>query len=113
MNFRVSGVAEFDLQYSALKQSVESENYASKLLLKKLIKAIEKLKYNYKAGEHISKDKIPDFYKIKYGVKNLWKLNIDLDYRLIYTVHGTEVEVMSVLLEFFDHKAYNRRFGYR
>ncbi|MFH1247460.1 MAG: hypothetical protein V1644_03700 [Candidatus Micrarchaeota archaeon] len=79
----------------------------------KLDKAIEKLKYNYKAGEHISRDKIPLFYKISYGVENLWKLNIDPDYRLIYTVRGTEIEVMSVLLEFFDHKNYNKRFGYK
>ncbi len=113
MNFRVKSVPEFDLQYEELKQSAQSGNGASQILLKKLDKAIEKLKYNYKTGEHISRDKIPLFYKINYGVENLWKLNLDLNYRLIYTVRGTEIEVMSVLLEFFDHKTYNKRFGYK
>lgn len=113
MNYSVRGVAEFDLEYAALKKSAEDGNGASQILLKKLDKAIEKLKYNYKAGEHISKNKIPAFYVVKYGVENLWKLNLDQDYRLIYTIRGTELEVMSVLLEYFDHKTYNKRFGYK
>ena len=113
MKLVVKGSPEFDLQYSELKQSAENGNGASEILLKKLDKAIEKLKYNYKAGEHISKNKIPYFYVINYGVENLWKLNIDQNYRLIYTIRGTEVEVMSVLLEFFDHKTYSKRFGYK
>ncbi len=113
MELKVTSVLEFDLQYDELKQSADNGNGASQILLKKLNKAIEKLKYNYKAGEHISRDKIPLFYKINYGVENLWKLNIDLNYRLIYTVRGTEIEVMSVLLEFFDHKTYNKKFGYK
>ena len=113
MQLRVKGVLEFDLQYRELKESAEEGNGASQILLKKLDKAIEKLKYNFKAGEHISKDKIPKFYVIHYGVENLWKLNIDQNYRLIYTIRGTEVEVMSVLLEYFDHKEYEKRFKYK
>ncbi len=113
MNLRVKGTPEFDFQYRELSQSAERGNGASQILLKKLDKAIEKLKYNYKAGRHISKDKIPEFYVIHYGVENLWKLNIDPVYRLIYTIRGTELEVMSVLLEFYDHKTYQKRFGYK
>ena len=113
MNLRVKGTPEFDLQYRELKESAEGGNGASQILLKKLDKAIAKLKYDYKAGEHVPKDRIPEFYVINYGVENLWKLNIDPNYRLIYTIRGTEVEVMSVLLEFFDHGEYNKRFGYK
>lgn len=113
MELRVTGVPEFDLQYAELKASAENGNGASQILLRKLDKAIEKLKYNYRAGEHVPKDRIPAFYIINYGVENLWKLNLDPNYRLIYTVRGNEIEVMSVLLEFFDHKNYNKRFGYK
>ncbi|MFH0713225.1 MAG: hypothetical protein V1722_01640 [Candidatus Micrarchaeota archaeon] len=113
MGFSVKGVPEFDFQYAELKRSADEGNYSSQILFKKLNKAIEKLKFNYRSGEHISKDKIPAFYVVNYGVENLWKLNLDRDYRLVYTLRGNEVEVISVLLEFFDHKAYNKRFGYR
>lgn len=113
MLLRVKGVPEFDLQYLQLKKSAEDGNHASHTLLKKLDKAIEKLKYNFKVGSHIPKDRIPTFYVLNHGVENLWKLNLDQNYRLIYTLRGTETEVTSVLLEFFDHKDYNKRFGYR
>ncbi|MBI5226885.1 hypothetical protein HY994_06680 [Candidatus Micrarchaeota archaeon] len=113
MNLRVKGTPEFDYQYRELKESADAGNGASQILLKKSDKAIEKLKYNFKAGRHISKDKIPKFYLINYGVENLWKLNVDPVYRLIYTIRGTELEVMSVLLEFFNHDAYQKRFGYK
>ena len=113
MSFRVISTAEFDGQYTKLKETAEKGNGASQILLKKVDKAIGKLKENYKAGDHVPKDRIPPFYMMNYGITNLWKLNIDQDFRLIYTIRGTEVEVMSVLLEFFDHKAYNKRFGYK
>ncbi len=113
MQLRVKGVPEFDLQYRELKESAAGGNGASQILLKKLDKAIEKLKCNFKAGEHVPKNRIPPFYVINYGVENLWKINLDPNYRLIYTIRGTEVEVISVLLEFFDHKKYNKRFKYK
>ena len=113
MELKVRGTQEFDAQYNELKESAKDGNGASIILLKKLKKAIDKLRWSYKTGEHISRDKIPEFYKIRYGVENLWKLNIDPNYRLIYTVRGTEVEVMSIILEYLDHKAYNRRLSYK
>ena len=72
-----------------------------------------KLKWDYSAGMHVPKERIPQFYVINYDVKNLWKLNIDPYYRLIYTIRSNDVEVVSVVLEYLDHKAYDRRFGYK
>lgn len=112
MELKVRGSLEFEAQYGGLKASAQQGNGASEILLKKLDKAIDKLKWNYRAGEHVSRDRIPEFYKINYGVENLWKLNLDPNYRLVYTVRGTEIEVMSVILEYLDHKDYNKRFGY-
>jgi mRNA-degrading endonuclease RelE of RelBE toxin-antitoxin system len=113
MNLRVIGSPEFDSQHKLLKASAEKGNGASQSLLKKIDKAISKLKTNYHAGKHVPKDRVPAFYVINYGVENLWKLNIDPDYRLIYTIRGTDIEVMSVILEYLDHKEYNKRFGYK
>ncbi len=113
MEYTVQGTPDFDQQYRQLRQSAQNGNGASQALLKKLDKAIAKLKYNFRSGEHIPRNRIPEYYKVRYGVENLWKINIDPNYRLVYTIRGTEIEVMSVLLEFPDHKAYNKRFKYQ
>src|SRR3989338_1272499 len=111
--FRVIGTGEFDKEFQELKRRANQGDNESIQLVKFIEKGIEKLKYNYKYGDHISRNKIPKEYIEKYGVENLWKLNLSSFWRLIYTVRGTEIEVISVLLEVLDHKKYDRKFGYR
>ena len=84
-----------------------------KQLLKAIERETENLKINPHKGIQIPKDRIPQEYVVKYGVTNLWKINLPDYWRLIYTIVGNEFEIISVLLEFIDHKEYNRIFGYR
>jgi mRNA-degrading endonuclease YafQ of YafQ-DinJ toxin-antitoxin module len=84
---------------------------------KLLLKGIERLKWNYKFGAHISRKKHPaafNYYRNKYGIEfdNLWKLNVSSDWRMIYTIVSSEVEVISFILDLVDHKQYDRIFGY-
>lgn len=111
--FRVIGAPGFDKEFEELKKRAKQGDGESIYLIKIIEKGIEKLKYDYKYGDHISKEKIPKEYTEKYGVKNLWKLDLSHFWRLIYTVRGTEVEVISILLEVIDHKNYDRKFGYK
>ena len=56
---------------------------------------------------------IPKEYFRKYGkLDNLWKYNLPNAWRLIYTIKTEEVVVLSVILEWMDHKNYERRFKY-
>ena len=48
----------------------------------------------------------------KYEINNLWKYNLPNGWRLIYTVKASSVEIVSIILEWSDHKSYERRFGY-
>ena len=82
--------------------------------LKKYIKrAIEDLKMNAFAGIKIPKRLFPKEYVQKYEIKNLWKYDLPQGWRLIYTIaRESEVELLSIILEFFNHKDYERRFGY-
>jgi len=32
---------------------------------------------------------------------------------MIYTICGTEIEVISIVLEVLDHKDYDKKFGYK
>ena len=49
-----------------------SESKVEKSILNSIDKKTELIKANPHYGEPISKDKIPDEYKIKYGVTNLF-----------------------------------------
>jgi len=82
--------------------------------LKKAVKkAINSLKENIFSGERIPQKQIPKEYKIKYGIDNLWWYPLPNAWRLIYSViTPSKVEILAVILEYFDHKNYERRFGY-
>ncbi len=52
-------------------------------------------------------------YVRNYGITNLRKYNLPDAWRLLYTIVGNEIEIISVLLEWLSHKEYERRFGYK
>ena len=88
---------------------VQKEN---PLLYKFLDRATSDIKANPKCGIEIPKRLIPKFYIQKYGINNLWKYNLPDAWRLVYSITGNEVEIIAILLEWFPHKEYERRFKY-
>lgn len=83
-------------------------------LKKALRRAIFDLKENVFAGERIPKNLMPKEYKQKYAVDNIWWFPLPNAWRLIYSViTPSNTEILAVILEYFDHKNYARRFGYR
>lgn len=80
--------------------------------IKKSIKrAIEDLKQNAFWGIRIPKKLFPEEYVSKYNITNLWKYDLPDGWRLIYTVTSeNKVELISAILEWFNHKDYERRF---
>ncbi len=54
----------------------------------------------------------PAEYIKSYNITNLWKYNLPNAWRLIYTIKEDEVMILNVILEWFDHKGYEKRFGY-
>ncbi len=82
-------------------------------LKKSMIRAIKDLKQNAFAGVHVPKRLIPKEYIQKYGINNLWKYDLPKGWRLLYTVTSeNEVELISAILDWFDHKEYERKFKY-
>jgi len=82
--------------------------------IKKSIKrAIKDLQDNAFFGIQFPKKLIPKEYIQKYGVKNLWKYDLPQGWRLIYTITAeNEVELISAILEWFNHPEYEKRFHY-
>ena len=82
-------------------------------LKKGMTRAIIDLKENAFSGIQIPKRLFPKEYVKKYGISNLWKYDLPRGWRLLYTVTSdNEVELISAILEWFDHKDYEKRFKY-
>jgi len=82
-------------------------------LKKSIRKVIEKLKQNIFVGENIPKDRIPKDYIQKYKIDNLWWCPLSDAWRLVYSiVTPNNIEILAVIIEYFNHKNYERRFGY-
>lgn len=77
-----------------------------------LDRAFDDLKKDPFCGIKIPKNKWPKDYIKKYGITNLWKYNLPNAWRLIYTIKADSVSIISIILEWFDHKEYERRFNY-
>jgi hypothetical protein len=77
-----------------------------------VLRAIEKLEIDPFIGERVPKYLIPEYYIKRYGANNLRKYNLSDSWRLIYTIVGTDVLIVSIILEWMNHKEYERRFGY-
>ncbi len=80
---------------------------------KGIIRAIKDLKENAFSGTQIPKRLFPKEYIQKYKINNLWKYDLPNGWRLIYTIVAeNKVELISAILEWFDHKKYERMFRY-
>lgn len=104
---------EFAKEFAELEAKAEKGSGEAKYLLALVDKGIAKLAADPEAGKHVPKRLIPKEYLAKYGLTNLWKLNLDAFWRLTYTLEGDRVKLFAIVLEVLDHKKYNRKFGYR
>ncbi|MFA5174108.1 MAG: hypothetical protein WC438_02915 [Candidatus Pacearchaeota archaeon] len=88
-------------------------NFKDKEVQEQLNKAFCNLRENAYCGTQIPKHLIPKEYFRRFGnLTNLWKYNLPNAWRLIYTIKNEQIEVISVVLEWMDHKEYERRFKY-
>ena len=95
------------------KLQEEFSEIEDKDLKKQIEKAIENLRENAFCGIQIPKRLIPKEYIKKFGdLTNLWKYNLPDAWRLIYTIKNNNISILSVILEWLDHKEYERRFNY-
>lgn len=91
---------------------LESGDASEQELFKLINQAMNNIEANAFCGIQLPKRLIPKEYAQKYGVANIWKYDLPRGWRLIYSIRGEEVVVVSLILEWFDHKEYERRFNY-
>ena len=76
---------------------------------------VELIKADYHYGNPIAKNKIPEEYIIKYGVTNLFRVELPKYWRMLYTLKdGKEkIEIIAFVTDIIDHKQYDKKFGYK
>ncbi|MEK6875721.1 MAG: hypothetical protein AABX30_03485 [Nanoarchaeota archaeon] len=116
---RVKLSIEADKVYQELNKIVGEEKLKNiessfhQTLLRSINKAVELLKQNPFAGNQIQKRLIPGKYIIKYEIDNLWRIELADRWRLIYTITGNQLEIVNFVLDIFNHREYDKIFGYK
>lgn len=99
--------------YKYLNEQAEHSKIENSIL-NAVNKKIELIKLNIHYGKPVAKDLIPEEYKIKYGVTNLFHVELPNFWRMMYTLTNgeSEIEIISFILDILNHKDYNKKFGY-
>lgn len=109
MTVEIYIAADRRAEYEALRNSARSED---RRVFAMLEKAADVLAGNPYAGDRIRRQQIPGEYHRRYGpLRNLWKYNLSRSWRLVYTI-ARDGDVVVVVLEWFSHGEYERRFNY-
>lgn len=73
---------------------------------------LELIKEGPQMGDRIQYEKIPKCYIAAYDAPNLFHVRLSKGWRLVYSLTGKEDQRTVYVLEIFDHKEYEKRFGY-
>jgi Txe/YoeB family toxin of Txe-Axe toxin-antitoxin module len=87
------------------KQAYEK---ADKKLKKWLDSTFEKIEKDAFCGIQIQKKLIPK----EYAVNNLWKYDLPCGWRLLYSVENQEIVIVAIIIEWLNHKEYEKRFKF-
>ncbi len=84
-------------------------------ILNAINKKVELIKANPHYGNPIAKKRIPQEYKDKYDVNNLFRVELPNYWRMLYTLTDGEskIEIIAFVLDVIDHPTYDKKFDYK
>ncbi|MDO8481135.1 MAG: hypothetical protein Q7S65_04980 [Nanoarchaeota archaeon] len=91
---------------------LEKGDDSERALFQSINHAMDRIEEDAFRGVQIPKALIPKGYSVVYTIVNLWKYNLPHGWRLLYSIKKEEVIVVAIILEWFSHKEYERRFKY-
>lgn len=99
----------------AYLEKVAPKSKIERSILNSINKKKELIKNNPHYGSPMAKNLIPKEYVEKYGVHNLFHVELSNFWRMLYTLTNdeTEVEIVAFILDIIDHDKYNKKFGYK
>lgn len=105
-----------DTPAASVKKTSDLESFLDLVrdeeLLNRANNAFDELEHNYERGHKVEKDRWPAYYKEKWGINNLYVMELGRNWRLTYTL-VSEVGITVLCLEILIHSEYSRRFSYR
>ena len=113
-NVRIILSKEAEEVYNYLVKN-SSNSKVENSILNAFNKKKDLIKLNIHYGVPISKKLIPQEYVEKYGLKNLFRVELPNYWRMFYTlVDGdSKVEIIAFVVEIFNHNDYNKRLKYK
>lgn len=104
--------AEEVYQYLRIKAPDSKQEEA---ILNAFLQKVELIKINFQYGQPIAKNLIPSEYKSKYGITNLFRVELPLFWRMLYTLmdDNSGAETIVIVVDLINHKKYNKKFGYK
>ena len=93
-------------------QYLREGKFENRQLYKFINLALDNLKHNPMCGVKIPRKLQPKEYLQRYNITNLWKYDLPNAWRLVYTIESDEIKIVNIILEWFNHKEYEKRFNY-
>jgi hypothetical protein len=101
-----------DTYNSLLSKAQQSKQ--EEIIFNAFLQKVELIKENIHYGQPIAKKLIPAEYKAKYGITNLFRVELPTFWRMLYTLTAgsSGIEIIVLVLDIVDHKKYDKKFGY-
>ncbi len=93
-----------------LKKGQKSSLHQS--IFRSIERVLKRLKENPFAGQQIKRKIIPKQYFRKYGLTNLYRIELANRWRMLYTIKTNEIEILNFILDIVDHKRYDKILKY-
>ncbi|WP_407356556.1 hypothetical protein [Methanolobus sp. WCC5] len=112
---RVVLIDEAILKYQSLKERA-SESKKEMAILESVRNKADIIKKDIHYGDPVSKKLIPNTYRKKYDIRNLFRVELPYFWRLLYTLKNdpeTNDSIVAIVIDIVDHSEYNKLFGYQ
>lgn len=109
MPFRPDAIVihpDLQVAYAAWESLARRELQPAKAVWKSLQTAIARIRVDGQWGDAVRREFIPRYFRERYGVSNLYCVDLAAFHRGFYTIANRTV----VLLDLVDHPAYDRWF---
>ena len=89
------------------------QNKTARIIFNGISYKTQLIRDNIHFGNGISKKLIPFEYIRKFKLRNLYRVELPLFWRMLYTIQNKDDIIYIFILDILDHKQYNKLFGYK
>ncbi|MBU3912670.1 MAG: hypothetical protein KKB21_01155 [Nanoarchaeota archaeon] len=95
-----------------IKKSIEELESKDPEIYRHVMNAFLNIREDTACGIKIPQRLIPKEWIKRFSINNLYKYNLPNAWRLFYSLSGSRIEIIAIILGCFNHKDYERIFSY-